>query len=575
MQSTKSLLLLAAVASLLFAACAPAAPSSPGSIADGAASAPHQRKILRIGIGEESKDFLGPLSSESTSVYRIGDAGLTTYDSQKNIFPMIAAEVPSLDAGTWKIFPDQTMEVTWKLRPNAKWHDGQPLTADDYVFFFEYLAHPETILNRLGWTPLVDKVTAVDNQTLVIHLKGFHIQADEAHASSNPLVRAFPRHILGSLWAAGDVAGISNSAHWREKFVGVGPYKLVKWERGSYMEFARFDDFVLGRPPLDGIMLKFYGDINTMTASILADDIDLIWEGSLRAQQAVDLNRRWEGTGSKVLTGLSGSLRHLLHQARLDMDVRPVALRDPAVRRALFQAIDREAVGESDHLGLAPLADSYIPPDDPRRQIPEFRASIIQYPLDRDRALRELEGLGWRRGGDGVLVNQNGERFEFELRGLGGEPVDTFAPVVLDSLRRIGVVANLNLQAAQGRDRSFTALSSGMEFGSNGHITLETARFATNQVAAPVNRYAGYNSSGYSNPRLDELYDRLESTIRPEQRDPIQAQILRFVLTELPSMPLYWNVVGTAMRAPVKNVPPPTFARADGWNVFQWDMETR
>src|SRR5207249_8177251 len=171
------------------------------------------------------------------------------------ILPILAAEIPSLDNGTWRILPDDTMEVTWRLRPNATWQDGQPMTSDDVLFFFEYLMHPQTVLNRLEWTSLLDHVVAPDAHTVVVSLKGINNQANVGHALSKPLIRAMPRHILGAAFASGDVEAVTNSAHWRGEFIGLGPYKLVRWERGSRMEFTRFDDYVLGRPPLDRAIL--------------------------------------------------------------------------------------------------------------------------------------------------------------------------------------------------------------------------------------------------------------------------------------------------------------------------------
>src|SRR5439155_11168207 len=170
----------------------------------------------------------------------------------------------------------------------------------------------------------------------------------------------------------------------------------------------RFDDYVLGRPPLDRVILGFYPDANVLVANLLADELDVIWEGSLSAEQSAELSRRWEGTNNQVLRGPSGDIRHLLTQLRPSVEVKPAALRERAVRQALLRAIDREGIGNVVNLGLAPVPDTFMPPDDPRRQHPAIRDGITLYPYDPARAQRELEALGWRKGADGVLVNQSG-----------------------------------------------------------------------------------------------------------------------------------------------------------------------
>ncbi|MPZ13000.1 MAG: hypothetical protein GEU73_01005 [Chloroflexi bacterium] len=53
------------------------------------------------------------------------------------LLPRLAVEVPSLERGTWNLHPDGTMEMVWKIHPNARWHDAQPITADDLVFGYE------------------------------------------------------------------------------------------------------------------------------------------------------------------------------------------------------------------------------------------------------------------------------------------------------------------------------------------------------------------------------------------------------------------------------------------------------
>lgn len=560
-------------AQLILAACATtqrAADSSRPSESTPSSTGP--QKTLRIGVEQEPPDFLGPLTSIRTSAWRIADVGLTT-PSPTEILPTIAAELPSLGKGTWKIFPDQRMEVTWKLRQNVLWHDGHPMTSDDILFFFEYTSHPKSELGKLVWMPLVHQVHAPDPYTIVISFKGTHAQANEGHASSNPLVRAFPRHILGGVFASGDLDAFHNSPHWRDGFTGLGPYKLVEWQQGSSMEFTRFEGFFLGRPPLDRVILRFLPDVNTLISNILAGEIQLVWEGTLDAAQSVELRRRWEGTENQVLVGDAGSLRHLTIQFRPDVDVAPAGLRERATRQALLRALDREAFGQVVHMGLAQVPDSWIPPSDPRRRLSAVRDSMIHYPYDPARAQREFESLGWRKGPDGILMNQQGERFEFELRSRG-QSVDREQIVALQGLWKplgVSVVLNPSPPALSGQ-RDFDSLSTGMLLSGNGYKTLETSKFHTRQIGTPANRYAGFNLMGYSNPQLDALYDRLQETIPRDDRIAVQNEILQLGLTELPAFFVAWNVKGTPIAAGVKNIGPPTPDGAEGWNMWQWDI---
>src|SRR5438093_194049 len=65
---------------------------------------------------------------------------LSITDDKGKVQPVLAVSVPALDRGDWTINPDGTMDQTWKIRPDARWQDGHPLTADDFVFGWEILA---------------------------------------------------------------------------------------------------------------------------------------------------------------------------------------------------------------------------------------------------------------------------------------------------------------------------------------------------------------------------------------------------------------------------------------------------
>ena len=69
-------------------------------------------------------------------------APLTVYDASEQLLPRIAEKIPGLSDGDWTLLPDGGMEVTWKLRPNAVWHDGTPLSAEDFVFGFQVVKDP-------------------------------------------------------------------------------------------------------------------------------------------------------------------------------------------------------------------------------------------------------------------------------------------------------------------------------------------------------------------------------------------------------------------------------------------------
>src|SRR5207302_10656429 len=111
---------------------------------------------------------------------------LTTYDDDSNLRPVIAQKIPSLADGDWKVLPDGGMELTWKLRPNVKWHDGTPLTADDFVFGIQVARDPDLPSQHLGSVNLIRDVVAPDAQTFVVRWSAAYYGANRGSAETLP-----------------------------------------------------------------------------------------------------------------------------------------------------------------------------------------------------------------------------------------------------------------------------------------------------------------------------------------------------------------------------------------------------
>src|SRR5206468_7741828 len=92
---------------------------------------------------------------------------LTVHGDNDEVVPQLAAQLPSLDDGTWKVLPDGGMEVTWKLRHGVRWHDGTELTSDDLRFSWEVGKDQTTLLSTQGIARYVVDVATPDTYTAV------------------------------------------------------------------------------------------------------------------------------------------------------------------------------------------------------------------------------------------------------------------------------------------------------------------------------------------------------------------------------------------------------------------------
>ena len=283
---------------VLAGACAPSSPSTGGSVPQAGQAAPSTSttpKVLTIAVRDEPSDF-GSFTATSgirgsTNALMVAHNALTAVDEREAVLPQLATELPSVEKGTWRMNGDGTMDITWKIYPNVKWQDGTPLTSADLLFSFQVYKDPEITNKRGLGLPLMESATAPDATTLVAHWSTTYVNANVGDE-----VLPMPRHLLEETYRS-DKEAFVNSRYFTTEFVGLGPYRLTRWESGSFMEFARFDDYFKSRPPLDRVMLKFIPDPNTMIANILSGTVDIVMPPSVDVDTFRDPAGAGHGTG--------------------------------------------------------------------------------------------------------------------------------------------------------------------------------------------------------------------------------------------------------------------------------------
>ncbi|TMB88579.1 MAG: hypothetical protein E6J45_11230, partial [Chloroflexi bacterium] len=325
---------------LALSACAPrSSPAGPGAAPS--ETAPQAPKILTVGLLRQPANIEGftgeggTAGGAGTVRYLIHDH-LTVQDDHDAARAQLALEVPSVEQGTWRVNSDGTMDMIWGLHPGVRWQDGAPFSSADLLFSYTVHKDPDLPHAYLAERRNMESATAPDPDTFIVHWSAILVTADQARALT-PL----PRHLLEDLYNA-DKAAFASSPRFTTEFVGLGPYHLVRWEQGSLMELARFDGYWQGRPALDGMIVKFVFDPNTMVANVLAGAIDLLVPPTIDVDAAAQLKQRWEGTGNTVRVEPVSRFVYAELQFRPEL-ARPVnGIRDHTVREALYRAIDRQ-----------------------------------------------------------------------------------------------------------------------------------------------------------------------------------------------------------------------------------------
>lgn len=178
-------------------------------------------------------------------------------DHRDALQPQLAEAVPSVENGRWSLFSDGRMRTTWTIRQTAAWHDDTPFTAEDLIFTARVVQDRELIVFRNRGMESVESLDATDPRTIVVDWRRPFIYADAMFARR--FAFPMPKHLLERPYLE-DKASFTQHPFWAEEYVGTGAFQLREFVRDSHLLLAANDRYVLGRPRIDEIEVKFIVD---------------------------------------------------------------------------------------------------------------------------------------------------------------------------------------------------------------------------------------------------------------------------------------------------------------------------
>jgi peptide/nickel transport system substrate-binding protein len=550
---------------LLLAACVPAAPTpAPQSGAGASQRQAGSPKRIVAGIPSNppmlyNKLNVGGVGGQGNALQDLVHVGMSMYDLERNLQPRLAETIPTLENGQWKLFPDGRMETTWTIRPNAQWHDGAPFTADDLVFTLTVVRDRELpAFSGVAYASL-DTVQAVDARTVTVTWNRVFIEADSLFSAR--LATPIPRHLLERTYLE-NKAGFLELPYWGPEFVGTGPFKVREMERGSHLLLDAFDGFVLGRPKIDQVEVKFVLDETTLVANILAGTVELTLARSVSAEQGVQLREEWKA-GHMVLTQDDW---YIMYPQFLNPN--PTTITDVRLRRALLHGTNRRQMADVLEGGLSDVAESFVHPREPEYR--DVERSLVRYGYDPRLAVQLIEEVGHTRGPDGIYRDAAGQRLQIEINTTRLDAHQKLLFTLNDEWPKIGVaVEPVVIPPQRAQDAEYRATFPG--FAIQGH-PREMTRFHGREARLPERGYRGGNNARYMNSELDAIIDRYFATVPKAERTQVLAQFVHFISDQLVVIPLIWRVDPTMIANRLVNVGTRSTEATQAWNAHEWDV---
>lgn len=444
-------------------------------------------------------------------------------------------------AKSWTMSPDGRV-YTFALRPNIRWHDGQPLTARDVAFTIGLIQNPDTRSPyAAAWQGV--EVTTPNDQTVVMTLP---VRYDAFINSTT--VGIVPQHILQEVPAINLRVDSFNQAP-----IGTGPFKVVNFDtdNGS-VTLNAFEAFYRGRPQLDGLVLRVYNNQSALQAAY-------------RKHQVTGMARSANSTANRYGASSLHSLA-IPEEVALFMRTPSTILNDPGVRKALNMAINRQQLIDQVLAGRAqalsvPALSSQLP-------------TGATYPIpnqDIQTAKQLLDTAGWRLTG-GSVRTKNGKELSLSLVTAQTDDYKAVASRIVKQLSAVGVKVQVEavdvttLQRSYITPRNYDLLL----YGLNAGVDLDPYPYwHSSQVKAP-----GLNVSQYSSKTADKALESARATTDNRVRDVRLKSFLDTWSVDVPAVmlytPKYLYVTQDKVRGPLDGqlvTPADRFYGVETWTV--------
>lgn len=410
--------------------------------------------------------------------------------------------VPAL-AEKWEYLADEKAYV-FHLHKGVTWNDGEPFTAKDVAFSFQYMQkYPYQSVDLSG----VDNAEAVDDNTVKITLKKDYVPFLDQVAGTLPIL---PEHVYTD---ATDPTNFKDP----KALTGTGPFKLVDYDKaqGTYLYEAN-ENYYLGSPKVKQI--KFVKVSAEMSAAALKKgDVDA---ASVPGETVEDLKK----AGFTVIEGPHDWVGKIM------VNYRKAPFSDVKFRQALYYAINRQEIVDTGlrGFGLAGCAGLFASDNqwyDPNQE---------QYTYDPAKAGQLLEELGYEKKEGSQYYTKISMPDVIEM--LVTSSNENIGELIKKQLDKAGIQIALRSVDAKTLDSQVSgwqfdlALSGHGGLGADPHI-LKNVVIGT-----------GFNSAGYKDdPELTELLDKADSEMDPEKRKDLVFQAQKALARDLPALPVYYT----------------------------------
>lgn len=414
------------------------------------------------------------------------------------------------DSGKATLALDQeNNKATITLKEGLKWSDGEPLTAEDVIYSYEVIGHPDytgirydgTFQNVVGMeeyhsgeADTISGITQVDDVTVEIEFQ--EVSPSMLQAGGGVWSYAMPKHYLEDV----PVAELASSEKIRSTPVGDGPFRITKVTPGESVEYEANEYYWQGEPKLDNVVVEVVPSSSIVPALENGTyDVALSMPTDLYESYAELPGYTLLGREELSYTYIGFKLGKWDAEAGEVVYDEDAKMADKSLRQAMGYAIDNDAVAQRFYNGLRSNANTVIPP-----VFGSFGATTEEVPgyyYDADKANQLLDDAGYvDTDNDGIREDSDGEPLQINFASMeGGETAEPIAQYYIQAWKEVG----LDVQLTDGRLLEFNSFYDRIE-ADDENIDIYQAAWGTGSDPAPNGLYARNSAFNFTRWATEE-----------------------------------------------------------------------
>ncbi|MEM1367510.1 MAG: peptide ABC transporter substrate-binding protein [Cyanobacteria bacterium P01_H01_bin.15] len=545
---------------MIFAACG-------GGGEDVPSSSPSNLKLMYW----QAPTILNPHLStgfKDSEASRITLEPLATFTAAGELVPVLAAEIPSAENGG--LAPDGTA-VTWILKPNLKWSDGETVTADDIIFTYEFVVNPDVGSTTAGVYEIVESVAAIAPNQIQVKFTAPN------PAWNLPFVGAegsiLPKHLFADFNGPN-----ARQAPANLQPVGTGPYRVVEFKPGDAVIFEPNPQYRHAEQiPYERVEIKGGGDATSAARAVLqTGDADYAYNLQVEAPILKQLSEAGKGEIISVFGSLSERLlinhtdpnKATADGERSSLQYPHPFFSDAKVREALSLAIDRNAIADQLYGPTGQATSNFLVAPD------QYVSPNTRYTFDIEAAQKLLDDAGWQdSNGDGVRDKDGVEMtvlFQTSVNPLRQKTQE----IIKQGLEAIGmsvelksIDASIFFSSDPGNEDTVEHFYADLQMYTTGNLSPDPANymktFTCNEIPQKANSWAGENTSRFCDADYDELWETSTRELNPEKRRQLFIEMNDLLVDNFEVVPLVHRAEVIAIAEDLTGV-----------ELTPWDMRT-